>query len=92
MKVTSSLSYAAITLLSLMFNSCHCTLFHSLAQVQPHHSRTTQQSMGKQSRGQWFRHTTFTTIGRWHRKIWDTERGIYLEHLIGPDTHTDSVG
>lgn len=36
MKVTSLLSYAAVTFLSQTFNSCHCTLLlHSLAQEQP---------------------------------------------------------
>lgn len=48
MKVISFLSYAAVTFLSLTFDSCHCTsLFHSLAQVQPPHSTTSQHSVGK---------------------------------------------
>lgn len=77
-RVIFFLSYAAVTFLSLTLNSCHCTLlFHFLAQVQPHYSTTTQQSVGKQCRDQQFRQTTFTTMGRWHRKIWDTEGGIH---------------
>lgn len=92
MKVISFLSYAAVTFLSLTFNSCHCTLLlHSLAQVQPHHSMTSQQSVRKQCRGQKFRQTTFPTLGKWHGKIWDTEGGIYLEYLIGSNIHTDSM-
>lgn len=36
MRVTSFLSNAAVTFLSLTFNSCHCTLLlHSLAQESP---------------------------------------------------------
>lgn len=50
-----------------------------------------QQRVGKPCRGQRVRHTTFPSMGRWHRKIWDTEGGIYLEHLIGSDIHTDST-
>lgn len=63
--------------LSLTFNSCHCTLlFHSPAQVQPHHNTTSQHSVGRWCRGQHFRQTPSTTMGRWHWKIWDTEGSI----------------
>lgn len=90
-------SCAAVTLLSLTFNSHHCTLpFHSPAQV--HQSRpadpsstTAQHSVVNWCRGQRFSLTAFTSAGRWHRRIWDTEESIYSEHLVGSDIHTDNM-
>lgn len=90
MKGLSFLSYAAITFLSLTFNSCHCTLlFHSLAQVHPITAWQASTVWGSGA-GQ-LRHITFTSRGRWHRKIWDTEGSIDLEHLIGSDIHTGNM-
>lgn len=90
MKVVSFLSYAAVTFLSLTFNNCHCMLlFHSLAQVQPHHSRTNQQSTGKQGlvmqTGHLHHHGQVAqeNMGHW--------RGHLSGHIIGSDTHIDSM-